>query len=230
MSDITIVTAFFDIGRGNIQRENAPSYTTRTTDTYFEYFSNLAQLENDMVIFTSQEYVEKIKELRQGKPTQVVVFDFHDKLHYFRKKIAYIQQDEKFTSRICSDLVDNIEYWSANYVLITNLKTYFVNKAIKEKLIRTNLVSWIDFGYIRSIDTLNHVKKWKYNFDQEYIHFFTIRKRFKVKKYQEVLNLIFNNQVFIIGGGDCKFIKSMEGIYVFIVPKSKGIIKKRYCR
>lgn len=61
-STITIVTAFFDIGRGNLQsKEELPDYMTRTNDTYFEYFSNLATLDNPMVIFSDNEHIERIK-------------------------------------------------------------------------------------------------------------------------------------------------------------------------
>lgn len=47
---ITIVTAFFDIGRGDWSVENGhPNYLQRSNEKYFKYFSNLAQLENEMI-------------------------------------------------------------------------------------------------------------------------------------------------------------------------------------
>ena len=46
MNNISIVTAFFDIGRGNWTPEKGlPDYLYRTTDTYFERFGYLAQLD-----------------------------------------------------------------------------------------------------------------------------------------------------------------------------------------
>lgn len=48
MSDITIVTAFFDIGRG----EWATGGFKRTPEDYLNYFKQLAVLENEMIIFT----------------------------------------------------------------------------------------------------------------------------------------------------------------------------------
>ncbi len=75
-SAITIVTAFFDIGRGNIPKDKGyPAYLTRTTDTYFEYFSNLATLENEMIIFTSPDLKERIENIRKGKPTKVIALE-----------------------------------------------------------------------------------------------------------------------------------------------------------
>ena len=61
-AEITIVSAFFDIGRGNWSKEQGhPGYLQRSCEKYIDYFSNLAKLENDMIIFTSSEFSEKIK-------------------------------------------------------------------------------------------------------------------------------------------------------------------------
>lgn len=230
MNNITIVTAFFDIGRGNIKRDNIPNYMIRSNDTYFQYFSYLAQLDNEMVVFTSVEFEDAIKKIRQGKPTTVIVFDFEKKFKYIKKQIESIQNNSVFISKVRNDLIGNIEYWSPEYVLINNLKTYFVNKAIQEKIIKTELISWVDFGYVRSKDVLNKVKFWQYDFNEEYVHLFSIYKKNKTQNYQDVLDFIFNNQVYIIGGGDrCKS-KSMEKIFIFTLSKSKGVITKRYCR
>ena len=68
MNEITIVTAFFDIGRSDWTPDRGlPHYLHRTTDTYFERFEYLAQLENPMVIFTSAEFVNTIKGIQIGR-------------------------------------------------------------------------------------------------------------------------------------------------------------------
>lgn len=87
-NNISIVTAFFDIGRGEIGEE-FPSYLKRTTDTYFEYFSNLALLENEIVIFTSKEWEEKILKIRNGKPTKIIIIDLKKK---FRRQLEVIKK------------------------------------------------------------------------------------------------------------------------------------------
>jgi serine/threonine protein kinase len=50
MNDITIVTAFFDIGRGRLPKTKygrpLPFYEHRSVDTYFEFFTNLAKIKN----------------------------------------------------------------------------------------------------------------------------------------------------------------------------------------
>ncbi|STZ08826.1 protein YibB [Moraxella caprae] len=200
MSNITIVTAFFDIGRGEISTEDYPNYLKRTTDTYFEYFSNLAQLENDMVVFTSKEFEQRILDIRKEKNTKVIIFDFKNKLNYHRKLISNIQNNLDFINKINPEQRKNIEYWSADYVMINNMKTLFVNMAIQQGL-STHQIAWLDFGYIRDLDTLNNIKEWKYDFNPEKVHFFSINKNIKdIKNFEQVTDFIFNNQVFLIGG------------------------------
>lgn len=199
MSDITIVTAFFDIGRGNLKRDNMPNYMMRSNDTYLKYFSYLAKLENDIVVFTSPEFVNRIKEIRQDKPTVVITFDFYGKLKNIKHKIEKIQKNPSFISRVRPDLVNNLEYWSADYVLLTNLKTYFVNKAIQSGVVKTDLVSWTDFGCIRSNELLADIRKWQYDFNGNYVNFFTLYKKYDLTTYNDVLYCIFNNEVYING-------------------------------
>lgn len=200
MSNITIVTAFFDIGRNNIS-DGLPGYLKRSNNTYFSHFSKLATLENEMVIFTSREFKEKILSLRQGKKTTLVEFDFHNKLNYIKKQITNIQNNPDFIAKVNPNQINNIEYWSSDYVILTNLKTYFVNKAIKENLVSHAQIAWVDFGYVREEKTLNHVKNWQYQFNKDKVHFFSIDKNIKtIDSFQQVNNFIFNNQVYLIGG------------------------------
>lgn len=210
---ITIVTAFFDIGRGNIpENQGYPSYMKRTNDTYFEYFSHLATLENDMVIFTQAEHRERILALRGDKKTTVVTID----LNIFKKyidKIAKIQQDEGFKSKVNKDLLKNIEYWSPEYVLVTNLKPFFCYYACKKNLVNDELIAWVDFGYVRNTSTLNCLKKWEFEFSEKKLNIFSICKRFQLDTLSDVYRAILNNIVFIIGG---------------VVVGSKEVWKKYY--
>lgn len=226
MSNITIVTAFFDIGRGEISTEDYPSYLKRTTDTYFGYFSNLAQLENDMVIFTSKEFEQRILDIRKEKNTKVIIFDFKNKLNYHRKLISNIQNNPDFINKINPEQRKNIEYWSADYVMINNMKTLFVNMAIQQGL-SAHQIAWLDFGYIRDLDTLNNIKEWRYDFNPEKVHFFSINKNIKdVKNFNQVTDFIFNNQVYLIGGCIVATPKKWQEFLVLLHNCQKELIQK----
>lgn len=197
---ITIITAFFDIGRGEWSVENGhPCYLQRTNEKYLKYFSNLAQLENDMVIFTHADYIEQIKHIRGNKPTTIIDVCLDEKFKQFKNKISAIQKNTDFQEKIGTEQLKNPEYWSAEYVLITNLKSYFVNKAIQKGLVKNPLAAWVDFGYCRNPKTLNHIKKWNFSFSQDKVHFFSIKNTFELNP-ENVEHAIFNNLAFIIGG------------------------------
>ena len=48
-------------------------------------------------------------------------------------QIEQIQKSDKFISQVKESQLRNPEYWSPEYVLITNLKSYFVNFAINSQ-------------------------------------------------------------------------------------------------
>lgn len=197
MNDITIVTAFFDIGRSNWTPDKGlPHYLHRTTDTYLQRFGHMAKLDNPMVIFTSKEFAKEIQFLRQNRPTDILVVDFNNNFKKLRSEIQNVQGNVEFQSKINPMQVKNPEYWSADYVLVNMLKASFVHQAIKQNLIKTDLVSWLDFGYCREESTLNGVTNWQYPFNKDKIHFFNL-KDWKEGTYIE--DVIFNNDVHITG-------------------------------
>lgn len=57
-------------------RKGFPDYLFRTPDSYINYFKYLALLNNEMIIFTSEKFKEKILEIRENKPTHVVVVNY----------------------------------------------------------------------------------------------------------------------------------------------------------
>lgn len=231
-SKITIVTAFFDIGRGNIPKDKGyPDYLTRTTETYFEYFYNLATLENDMVIFTSPDLKEKIENMRKGKPTKVVTLELDKKFKYILNKINNIQNSDEFKQKISPKQIKNIEYWSNYYVLVTNLKTFFVNLAIEKYTNNRSienenrLFSWIDFGYVRKLKTLNNVSNWYFPFTKGKINLFSINSMFDIRTENDVYDAVFNNKPYIIGGSIVGDIASWKRFNQIIFNCQKEFIK-----
>lgn len=197
MNDITIVTAFFDIGRGDWSPDKGlPHYLQRTNQTYLERFGHMAKLENDMVVYTSKEFVDDIKFLRQNRPTQIFTLDFQNSFKKLREEVQNIQRNPEYQAKINPMQVKNPEYWNSDYVVVNALKSAFVNKAIQANCIDTDLVAWLDFGYCRDENTLNGVRFWEYPFNKEKIHFFNIKDWVEGTFIQDV---IANNDVHITG-------------------------------
>ena len=194
--NITIVTAFFDIGRSNWTPDNGhPHYLQRTNETYMERFSYMSQLENEIIVYTTSDFKQRILDYRQDRPTKIIETSL-DEYSELRNKISAVQQSEKFQKLIHPSQVKNPEYWNADYVVVNALKSSFVNKAIQANVIETDLVAWMDFGYCRDETTLDGVRFWEYPFDKEKIHFFNIKDWVEGTFIQDV---IANNDVHITG-------------------------------
>ena len=197
MNEITIVTAFFDIGRGDWTPDKGlPHYLQRTTQTYMDRFAIMAKLENPMVVYTSGEFVEQIRELRGDRPTEILNIDFKESFKALKESVIKVQENPEFQSKINPTQVRNPEYWNADYVVVNALKSSFVTRAIQNQLVKTDLVAWLDFGYCRDVSTLNGVKEWKYNFNKDKIHFFTVKDYVDGTYIQDI---IANNDVHVTG-------------------------------
>lgn len=199
MNEISIVTAFFDIGRGDWTPDKGlPGYLQRTTDTYFDRFANMAKLDNTIIVYTSEDLAEKVWEIRKDKTnkTVVVTVDFEKEFEEYRDSIRKVQNNPRYLDKINPSQIKNPEYWSADYVLVNLLKSHFVNHAIGAGMFDTDLVAWLDFGYCRENTTLNGVTLWQYPFEQNKIHLFNI-KEFNVET--SITDIISNNDVHITG-------------------------------
>ena len=197
--EITIVTAFFDIGRGDwTPAKGHPHYLQRSTSEYIKRFSYLASLDNDMVIYTSKEFEEPINECRRGKEdkTTVIVIEYENEFKDLKDAVDKVQKDPEFQKLIDPSQVTNPEYWNKDYVIINWMKTFFVNHAIKTNVIKTELSAWIDFGYCRTVDTLGGATKWEYDFNPEKIHLFNY-KEFDTTR--TMIDVISTNDVHILG-------------------------------
>lgn len=193
---ITIVTAFFDIGRGKWQHN-----FKRSTEDYLSYFTHLATLDNEMIIFTSKEFVEVIKKIRGSKKTTIIELNFDQKFKYTIKKIDNVLQSPEYLSRIKIEYRNIPEYSSAEYVLITNLKYYFIQQAItKLNSSDDSLIAWVDFGYCRSQSKTYGIKNWYHNFNSNKIHLFSLQKNLKIENKEVMLQRALDTEVFVIGG------------------------------
>lgn len=207
---ISIVTMFFDIGRGDWSKQaGIADFANRDNDKYFAYFAHLAKLDNDMVVFTTPNFDERILALRENRPTRIVHVDLDNQFGEYIDQISAIQNNPQFINRIPEELHQHPEYRSPKYVLINNLKTYFVNQAIEQGLTRHLQVAWVDFGYCRDNSTLGDIKEWRYDFDPKFLHLFTLKNPYylgfiKNIRFPHTIDkayyAIFHNRPTIIGG------------------------------
>lgn len=204
MSKITLVTAFYDIGRAdwstNVEKNGGPlpHYLQRSVDKYLEHFSRMCEIETEIVVYTSADMVKKISSV--SPKVKVVEYNYFIEKKDLREKIQEIQSSESFVKRINPYQVKNPEYWSKDYVGVTSLKAFYINDAFEKGLITNDWAAWIDFGYCRDNDHIPSSKKWEYDFTPGKMHFFNYRDPEIVKSQEQIQLAVLNNIVYIIGG------------------------------
>lgn len=204
MSDITVVTAFFDIGRGRLPKEKhgrvLPHYQHRSVETYFDYFKKLAKIKNDLVVYTTKEFAEQINEIRKGygleDKTKIVVMPSYLPAGFesIKEKVQSVMDSEEYISKIVNPQL--IEYWHPDYVLVNIFKSLYVTHAIENNLVKNTLTAWIDFGYCRDDETLQEPFEWSYPFDNNKIHFFNMRI---IDIERPIDDIIYTGDVYIQG-------------------------------
>lgn len=203
MNDISVVTAFYDIGRGNLPKvkhgRELPFYQHRSVDTYFEFFGNLAKLQNEMVIYTTPNFEDRVMTIRKSNGleelTKVVTRESYLPTEYeeIKIKVQKTMDDPNYYGKVVNPQL--IEYWHADYVLVNIFKSWYVTDAIQKNLISNDLTAWIDFGYVRNHTTIPPTNRWTYDFNKEKIHFFNQRPI----EQRPIDDIIFTGDVYIQG-------------------------------
>jgi protein YibB len=170
--DVSIVSAFFDIGRGGWSSEvngvPVPAWQKRSTDTYLERFDNLARLRDQMVIFTEERFAGAILDIRRQhgleELTAILVCD--DLLGENGQLADLYRSIELTMGSELHGLVHNPgypEFWNPDYVLLMSLKPVFVCAALDLGLIAHAQIAWVDFGYCRDDQRFDPAVPWQFD-------------------------------------------------------------------
>ena len=166
---ITIVTAFFDIGRdgwGTAGSAIGRNYR-RCADIYMERFGNLAPIRNDLVVFVEPALAQDVLDLRRAAGledrTTIYTIDGLFDLDPVRPILEAVSARMTGTLRRFVWQPDVPEYNDPRYVLVNALKSSFVLTAIDMGAVNQAQVAWIDFGYCRTPDTIDPEVEWRYD-------------------------------------------------------------------
>lgn len=163
-NDVTIVTAFVDIGRdkwsGEKNGHTIPPYIKRDVKTYLDRFERLTKLKNRIIVFAESKFNDAIKSMRDDIVIVNIDTLFSDHEHLIQT-IEDVQTNESFIN--FTVFPASPEYWSPEYVAINLMKSHFVSYAIEQGLVSTPNTAWIDFGYCRENTVCPEGTTWKYD-------------------------------------------------------------------
>lgn len=181
-SDITIVTAFFSLNRGEWDN------FSRSNEKYFEYFKFWCGVKNDLIIYTNQESVEEIKKIREKKGqfnTKFVILD--DWKSYDKELYNSILKTLEFDSVKEFRLYpNNPESKNAEYNYLMLLKEWCIKDAVEKKYAK-GMIAWVDFGFNHGGDFyINEAEFdfcWNYEFSNK-IHLFKVNDLDNLPTYE----------------------------------------------
>lgn len=138
MSNVTIVTGFFDLGD-----------TTRSVDWYMDKGKFLLEVDNDMIIFTDSKCYPTIYKIREKfiNKTKFILKELSDfELYKYRDKITENRKDD--------ELYKNTRNTSDYFVLVSS-KFEMLKISIELNIFNSTHFIWIDFGILNT----KHTKK-----------------------------------------------------------------------
>lgn len=174
MRNITLVTGFFDIGRGAIENESLK----RSSNTYFSYFEHWARIKNKLIVYVDSQNVERVRAIRNkyllsDKTVIIAVDNIFAQEYELYMKMKKVAENEHFRRmRYYSNAMSN----SADYDYLMLMKAWMLFDAYKRNLIEDG-VAWIDFGFDHGGVCYAHSEEfdfeWQYEFSNK-IHIFCL--------------------------------------------------------
>jgi protein YibB len=205
MSEITIITAFFDIGRGDF------SHLKRSNISYVEYFKFWARMRNRLIVYTTVEFAKIVKLIRtefglSDRTTIVIIDDIFAKEKMLFQKMEEVSQNQNFRKfRFHPNALENEAKY--NYVML--MKYWCMADAVENNLANGTL-AWMDFGMNHGgslyANALEFDFLWESPFVNDKIHLFglTTMENICVANLLASLAVCITGYQFIVPDYHCK--------------------------
>jgi hypothetical protein len=140
-NNFVIVTSLYNIKE--LQRDD-----NRSWEDYIKWFSKTLKIKCPFIIFTENELVETIENVRKDLPTKIIVEPF-DQIPYFHLKDS-IQEviDSEFYKENMSD-INRVECKNSMYPVIQYSKFKWLKKASEINPFESKFFFWLDAGASR---------------------------------------------------------------------------------
>ena len=212
MNNVTLVTAFFDIGR----ELNGDG---RKLSDYLEWIKKTLQLNCNLFIVTEKKFVDFMKDNRPSNYNTYIKEDILENASYYKylPKMKEILNSEYYKTRIAYP--NRVECKLPEYNVIQYSKFGWLADAIKENPFNSDYFFWMDAGISRFFLDTDINKKYPSNTiinnsDNKFI----IQQRYDLNNYNMNENFIWSAENLMKG--------TMFGGYKNIVSKIGLLIEK----
>ena len=176
MNEITIVTAFFDIGRKEF------ALYPRTNNEYLEYFEKWARMKNNLIVYTEKKMVEPVKKIRKKfgllEKTKVIEIENVKTIEpEIYKRMVEVSKNEYFLNfRFIKNATSNNAYY--DYIML--LKYWFLQDAVQYVDKKCQMMAWLDFGFNHGGKLYTNFEEFAFNWKTELstkkIHMFCLKE------------------------------------------------------
>ncbi|CAI2353180.1 unnamed protein product [Caenorhabditis sp. 36 PRJEB53466] len=149
--EVTLVTGFLDIGRGEWDIYRRP------LETYHQFMETLLTLQNNFVVFTDESSYDfviktrtKLKLMDRTKVYKITLNDLplYGYINEAKKIIDDELKNETFYRTVADlDMRTHPESISAEYNIVVNSKTHFLHNVTMENPFDSEHFVWLDAGY-----------------------------------------------------------------------------------
>lgn len=212
MNNVTIVTAFFDIGR----ETNGDG---RKLADYLEWIKKTLQLNCNLFIVTEKKFVDFMKDNRPSEYNMYIKEDILENASYYKylPQMKEILNSEYYKSRIAYP--NRVECTLPEYNVIQYSKFGWLENAIKENPFDSDYFFWMDAGISRFFLNTNINKKYPSNtIINNSNNKFIIQQRYDLNNYNMNENFIWSAENLMKG--------TMFGGYKYIVLKIGSLIEQ----
>ena len=147
MDKLTLVTGLWDIGRGNLTEG-----WSRTFDHYLEKFSQLLQIDCNMIIYGDNELQDFVKSRRNEENTQFILRDLNwFKSNEFYNKIQNIRSNPNWYN-LSGWLPESTQAKLEMYNPLVMSKMYLLHDAVILDKFNSDKLFWIDAGLTNTVN------------------------------------------------------------------------------
>lgn len=142
MGEITLVTDFFDIGRGQDKNEEL----RRTASKYFDEFRRWARIQNKLIVYTDSKSAETIKAIRAeyGLLDKTVIVATDNLFELEGDLLARMEKASRNQDFLDFRYLPEASSNNPKYDYLWMMKYYFMNDAYEKGLLTEDVV-WMDF-------------------------------------------------------------------------------------
>jgi hypothetical protein len=148
MSDVTLVTALYDIGREE-------SGDGRSFDEYLHWFKGTLKISSPMVVYVDESLKEFVKQERGSRSTKIITEPLEKVPYYYlNDKIDNILKSENYKNKIGAP--DRVECKMSLYNVIIYSKFKWMELAVKENYFNSSYFMWMDAGLSRFFNGISN--------------------------------------------------------------------------